>query len=275
MSFDIDVLGAAVAAPGLADWATFQAVLAGAPIDPEQPAVQSTLLSARDRRRAPAAVRLNFAAAEQACAAAGLAPGDPVAVFSSAMGDVEISDYICRTLAEQPDQLSPTRFHNSVHNAASGYWSIGTSATGDVTAVSGGRDSVTAGWIEALARAVGDDTGCDSGYERPVLLVVFDDRGYGPMRDLWPSVHPFCSALVLARPGARTPIARLEATLEPCSDAGPTLPEVLAERVADNPSARMLPALALIAGFGDGPVSLGAEQGPGVTLRLRARTTQR
>lgn len=267
MNFDIDVLGASVAAPGIADWTTLRSVLAGAAVDPDQPAVQSTLLSPRDRRRAPAAVRLNFAAAEQACLAAGLSPGAPVAVFSSAMGDIEISDYICRTLAEQPGQLSPTRFHNSVHNAASGYWSIGTGATGDVTAVSGGRDSVTAGWIEALARVVNDST--------VVLLVVCDDRGHGPMRDLWPSVHPFCSALVLARPGARTPIARLEATLEPCRDAGPALPTVLAERVIDNPSARMLPALALIAGFGDGAVSLGAEQGPGVTLRRRGREAGR
>jgi len=32
---------------------------------------------------------------------------------------------MCKTLADDPLLLSPTRFHHSVHNAASGYWAIG------------------------------------------------------------------------------------------------------------------------------------------------------
>ena len=47
-------------------------------------------------------------------------------MFASTYGDLAITDYMCSTLAKAPMTLSPTRFHNSVHNAAAGYWSIAT-----------------------------------------------------------------------------------------------------------------------------------------------------
>ena len=39
-------------------------------------------------------------------------------------GDGQNCHEICQALASAERQLSPTRFHNSVHNAAAGYWSI-------------------------------------------------------------------------------------------------------------------------------------------------------
>jgi hypothetical protein len=255
MPIEFDILGVGIAAPGLPDWAAFQAALAGGPIDPDARPVATQLLSPRERRRAPAAVKLSFTAAEQACAMAGLAPAEPVAVFSSGMGDLDITDYMCRTLVESPELLSPTRFHNSVHNAASGYWSIGAGATGDVTAMSGWRDSAVAGLFEALGRVA-----CDPG---PVLLVVYDDIAQGPMRELWPTQHPFCAAVVMAPAGQPGAIARLRADSLVAAAASASLPGPLQARMQDNPAARILPLLALIA---DGPaeIELGAEQGPGL-----------
>ena len=219
----------------------------------------SSLLSARERRRAPAAVKLSFAAAEEACAMAGFQPAEPIAIFSSGMGDLDITDYMCRTLTDQPMLLSPTRFHNSVHNAASGYWSIGAGATGDVTAISGWRDSATAGLIDAVSRLTDDA-------DQPVLLVVYDDTAHEAMRDLWTSEHSFCGALVLGRPGSARALARLQARTCRGPDHHPDLPAELAQRVDDNPAARLLPLLGLIAGQLDGEVALGAEQGPGLVL---------
>jgi hypothetical protein len=259
MTIEFDILGAGIAAPGLPDWASLETVLAGGQGDPEARPAASQLLSPRERRRAPAAVKLSFPAAEQACAMAGLDPSEPVAVFSSGMGDLDITDYLCRSLVESPELLSPTRFHNSVHNAASGYWSIGAGAHGDVTAMSGWRDSVVAGLTEALGRIA-----CDPG---PVLLVLYDDVAQGPMRDLWPCQYPFGAALVLAPPGTATPMASMVASSQPSNDVWPNLPPLLSERLKDNPSARILPLLALLAGTLEGTsISLAAAQGPGLRI---------
>lgn len=274
MSIDFDILGVGIAAPGLPDWPAFKAVLAGGPIDPEARPTVSQLLSPRERRRAPAAVKLSFAAAEEACAMAGLAPAEPVAVFSSGMGDLDITDYMCRILVETPELLSPTRFHNSVHNAASGYWSIGAGATGDVTAMSGWRDSAVAGLIEVLGRIA-----CEPD---PVLVVIYDDVAKGPMSELWPSQQPFCCALILAPAGHERPMMRLRADCQTerrdeqddahieRAETGISLPAILQQRIEDNPAARALPLLALIAaGPEAGRVSLAAEYGPGLVFERR------
>lgn len=259
MTTHVDVLGVSLSTPGVQGWPAFLDVLSGSDPDLDAPALPTTLLSPREHRRCPDTIRMTLSSAEHACAMACLQPDLPDAIFSSAMGDLDINDYICRTLADTPAMLSPTRFHNSVHNAAAGYWSIATGATGDVTAISGWHDSVAVGLIEAATRL---DYG--SG---PVLLVVYDACALGPMRDLWPTRFPFSAALILAQPGRPDPIARL--TFEPRhgSDSGSELPLLLAARVADNPAARILPMLALIADTKRTEVVLGAEQGPGVAVR--------
>lgn len=262
MSLRFDVIGAGIATTGLPDWQALEAALDGHGLTEDRETPPSALLSPRERRRAPRAAKISFAAAEQACAMAGLAPSEPIAVFSSGMGDLDITDYMCRTLKDHPELLSPTRFHNSVHNAASGYWSIGAGATGDVTAISGWRDSATAGLLEALARLTDSD--------KPVLLVVYDDLAQGPMRDLWPTEHAFSGALVLTRPGADRPLARLAATTSSEPEDHGALPAALINRIPDNPAARLLPLLAMIARRGPA-VTLASEQGPG--LRISPVTT--
>jgi hypothetical protein len=261
MSLDFDILGAGIAAPGLPDWPSLQRALAGQALASDTTLPPSALLSPRERRRAPAAVKLSFSAAEQACSMAALAPAVPVAVFSSGMGDLDITDYMCRTLAESPELLSPTRFHNSVHNAASGYWSIGAGATGDVTAISGWQDSVTAGLFEALSRIA-----CDP---QPVLLVMYDDTASGPMRDLWPCLFSFSAALLIGPPGQASALARLQARAIDGAESRPNLPSTLIDRMNDNPAARVLPLLALIADDSRPDVTLAAEQGPGLAIGRR------
>lgn len=259
MTLGFDVLGAGVSAPGLPDWAALEAAFSGQGPEAERSAPPSGLLSARERRRAPAAVKLSFAAAEEACAMAGLQPAEPIAIFSSGMGDLDITDYMCRTLTDRPELLSPTRFHNSVHNAASGYWSIGAGATGDVTAISGWRDSATVGLVDAVSRLSKDS-------DQAILLVVYDDIAHEAMRDLWPSEQSFCGALILQRPGLGRAMARLEANAYRGPDQHPPLPSDLARRIRDNPAARLLPLFGLIAGRLDGEIALGSEQGPGLRL---------
>lgn len=258
----VAVGGIGVAAPGLPDWNALLSALGGQDLDTELQPHASSLLSARERRRCPETVRLSFSAAEQACDMADTPPAGIEAVFCSGMGDLQITDYMCRTLAESPELLSPTRFHNSVHNAAAGYWSIGAGVRLDVTAVSGWRDSAQAGLLEAVSRVHAGN--------RPVLLVVYDSAGVGPMQDVWTARRPFSSALLLAPEATPGALACLELTLHRCAegDRGPCLPSGLAGIVADNPAARMLPVLALLApGVEEAEAELCAEQGPGLRIR--------
>jgi len=259
MNTRLRILGCGLSAPGLHDIDALSQVLAGGDLGEEKPDPTSiSLLSPRERRRCPETVRLSMAAAEQACRAAGIDASQPDAVFTSGMGDLAISDYMCRTLADTPELLSPMRFHNSVHNAAAGYWSIGAGVRGDVTALSGATDSLVTGLVEAASRVRADG--------RPVLLVVYDSVADGPMHAVWPARLPFAGAFVLgiADDDRQAIVLGPEAGLE--KDDCPALPPGLAERAADNPAARALHLLVLALGHHRGPLRLAARQGPGLRI---------
>src|ERR1035437_11049086 len=116
--------------PGLTDWLTSQAVLSGQqPYQPHKPVLPSpALLPAAERRRSSAIVKLTLAAGLEAIKAAGLDAASLPSVFSASGGDGETCHVICEMLASDDRQISPTRFHNSVHHVAAGYWSIATGA---------------------------------------------------------------------------------------------------------------------------------------------------
>ena len=58
----------------------------------------------------------------------GIAAPDAAVVFASGDADGENLHHILESLATPEHEVSPTRFHNSVHNAAAGYWNIATGA---------------------------------------------------------------------------------------------------------------------------------------------------
>ena len=67
-----------------------------------------------------------------------------------------INDYMCATLAATPTLISPTKFHNSVHNAAAGYWTHRPpAATSASTALTAFDASFGAGLLEAASQCAG------------------------------------------------------------------------------------------------------------------------
>ena len=120
--------GIGVWGPGLEGWEASRLVMAGsapwlrAPSPPPPP----TILSPTERRRSGLVVRLALAVATEAAANSGLQAASLRAVFASAHGDGHVVGQILETLSGTEQLVSPTQFHNSVHNAAAGYWSIGT-----------------------------------------------------------------------------------------------------------------------------------------------------
>ncbi|MFC7519727.1 beta-ketoacyl synthase chain length factor [Xanthomonas populi] len=219
---------------------------------PARPAPQ--LLAANERRRAPDTVAVSLEAALAACTAAGRDPASLPSIFTSTYGDLAISDYMCTTLASDPLTISPTKFHNSVHNAAAGYWTIGAGAMTPATAISASLASFAQGLLEALVqRAAGMDA---------VLLAGYDARSVGPLGRIAPSRGLLGGALVLGLPGqAGKPQLRArldDGTPTPCD--GP-----LCCHLASNAMAPMLPLLDLLASGGD---SVALYAGPGRVLRV-------
>ena len=106
--------------------------------------------------------------AAQAASRGGVDPSSCATVYGSALGEFETMVVLLDTIFRGDGQLSPMRFKNSVHNAASGLGSIGQSNAGFSTALAAGQRSFEAAMIEGLVLA--SETGQD------VIVSVADDR---------------------------------------------------------------------------------------------------
>jgi len=236
------VQGIGLIGPGLADWQSGARVIAGEePYSPRPTTVPVPEgLPPAERRRTGATVKLALSVAQQAIAAAGADPVGLAAVFSSSGGDGLICHEICETLASADRQLSPTRFHNSVHNAAAGYWSLATGATAASTALCAHDGSFTAGLLEALAIVTADRVS--------VLLSAYDTGYPEPLRSKRPLPDSFAVALVLAPAPLPNAHARIVASLCSPAPAADRLPEPQLEALRTAlPAARSLPLLRLLA----------------------------
>jgi hypothetical protein len=227
-------------APGLPSWDAARAFVRDGQVVADAPARPSPqVLAANERRRAPDSVVVALDVALAACTAAGRDPATLPSVFASTHGDLGITDYICSTLASDARSLSPTRFHNSVHNAAAGYWTIGSGCNAPATAVSSFDGSFAQGLLEALAQLAAG--------ARAVLLVAYDAPSAGPLAAVSRSDGLLGGALVLARDGSPG-APRLRATLvEGHSRHG----GALARRLGANAMAQMLPLFQVLADGGD------------------------
>lgn len=184
--------GIALWAPTLPDWDTARAVLRG---EREAPSANAKLPSAEllaptERRRAPDTVVLSLHVATRAVSMSAMDTKRLKSVFVSAHGDLCVTHAICDTLARAPSQTSPTKFHHSVHNAASGYWGIATDCQEASTAVSALDCSFAAGLLEALCQCEAE--------ARPVLLVAYDIEAVGALASVNDSRGMLAVALVLS-----------------------------------------------------------------------------
>ena len=199
---EASVLGVSVWGPGLEGWAAARAVLAGAaPYAVRESVVPApSMLPATERRRAGPVVRLALAVAGEAAAASGVAPGLLRPVFGSSNGDGVVVGSILDALARgAPGErvVSPTQFHNSVHNAAAGYWSIAHGSRMPATCL-GAHDSTWAASLLTAMVEVGVEAGAGGG---PVLLVCYDHPLPAPLDALRPTAFALGVGLVLGGAG--------------------------------------------------------------------------
>ena len=186
------IQGIGVWAPKLPSWQTAGAIIRGEAPLPEMVAKRPTgaLLAANERRRAPDTVLLALEVAAAACADAELDPKILPSIFASTHGDLAVCDSMCTTLAASPELVSPIKFHNSVHNAAVGYWTIATGAVEASTALSASNETFAEGLLEAAVYALSE--------QRPVLFVAYDIQVVGGLASVTKSDGLFGVALVIA-----------------------------------------------------------------------------
>lgn len=223
---------------GLPDWDAARAFARdGARPDsaPSRPSPQ--LLAPNERRRAPGSVAVALEVALAACRDSGIAPETLPSVFASTHGDLGITDYMCETLATDPTAISPTKFHNSVHNAAAGYWTIGAGCTEATTAISAYDATFAQGLLEAMMQLA---TGTPA-----VLLVAYDTASAGLLGTMTRSEGLLGAALVLVRDGDGP---RISASLRDGADL--ESPGPLGTHAAANAMVQMLPLFDALAAGG-------------------------
>lgn len=237
------VTGVGLIAPGLVGWTASLPVLRGvrehrhSPLPPLKP----DLLAAGERRRATSLVRLALAAAEDATGGRLFAKGPIASVFVSSGGDLGVVDRICTSLSMPDRPVSPTLFHNSVHNAPAGYWAIATGWMTPSVSLSAYDGSFAGGLIEAVTMVHEE--------QAPVLLVAYDEPGPSPFSGHRAISEPFAVALVLAPDAIRPHLAKLNLTSGLYPERCRQLADPGLQRLRSaNPAARSLPLLVALAG---------------------------
>jgi hypothetical protein len=245
--------GIGLLGPGLSGWALGRQALSGElPYQSARSLLPLPMaLPAAERRRAGAVVKVSLAVGQEAVEASGCLASELPSVFTSSSGDAINCHEICSALASNDRLISPTRFHNSVHNAASGYWSISTGAMATSSVLCARDGSFAAGLLEAAAQAVLDNT--------PVLLVAYDTDYPEPLRSVRPLPDTLGVALVLAPQRSARSLAQWSLAPARCLSSaaadvmGNSALEALRSAI---PAARCLPLLHSVATRGEGTVVL-------------------
>jgi hypothetical protein len=239
------VEGVGLLGPGLPGWSNGHAMLEGrVPYESLRSILPLPMaLPAAERRRAGQVVKVSLAVAGEAVAASGLPVEALPSVFTSSSGDAINCHEICSALASSDRLISPTRFHNSVHNASSGYWSISSGAMASSSVLCAHDGSFSAGLVEAMTQAVVDQTA--------VLLVAYDTDYPEPLYSVRPLPDTFGVALVLAPECSGRSQAQWTLEQPGCFTGSPASPMVnpLFEKLRSSiPAARCLPLIQSIGG---------------------------
>ncbi len=179
--------------------------------------IDKSLIPTTIRRRTALSTRMAITAATIACQQAQTDRSQLTSIFVSLGGEIQVTDALCRLLPDKTALLSPTQFHNSVHNTTAGYWGILNHCQQPSTAIAANDDGFAMGLLEAWSQL--------QHVPSELLLVCYDE--------LWPQYlaapigdHAFACAFVLttindgAYPAISVPkITNLNYTLNPTWNA--------------------------------------------------------
>jgi len=236
-------------APGLPDWPSTAAVLRGEMPLTETASVLPTpnILPPAERRRASRVVKLTLAVGLEAATHAGADLSQLATVFSASGADGHNCHALCEQLAGDDREVSPTRFHNSVHNAAAGYWGIATGSMAPCQVICAYDASFGAGLLDALAQVTLD--------RQPTLLIAYDSEYPEPLFAKRPVPDVAGVSILLAAEPSERSIARIY--VRPAMVPAEPMAEAELENLRTSiPALRALPLLQKLARGEGGGVCL-------------------
>jgi hypothetical protein len=235
------VEGVGVAGPGIAGWDRARRVLTAAePYVAARVVVPGrTLLPAAEARRTGLPVKLALAVADEAFTQSDRDRAETATIFASSSGDGDNVHQILDILASPEREVSPTRFHNSVHNAAAGYWSIAAHSRAPSTSLCGHDASFAVGLLDAATHVVVERSA--------VALVAYDHPYPSPLHAKRPIAASFAVALVLAPERGAHTMAALDVGISRGAAVSRLADDGLEGLRSGVPAARSLPLLRAIA----------------------------
>ena len=261
----VGIAGLGMLAPGIESWESGSKLLmSDSPYDisAEFPALKPSSLSANERRRTTDAIKLALQCAQDAMddqTEVKASDSDLTSVFACSSGDLNIVDKILTALTLPGKPVSPTQFHNSVHNAPAGYWSIATGSRAATTSLAAGDVTFSVGLLEAMSQVIVD--------KHPVLLIAYDlvpPLVFLSQKQIMASVGV---AMLLVPEPARY---SLSAGIKDRSATATTMNDAGFEHLRlANPVAQCLPLLQSIAQMQSATISLPYLHGQGLELRLQ------
>ncbi len=234
----LHLVGVGLWMPGCASWDAFaRGEIDASVTEPPCEWVGSRLLRGSSRL-----TRMLIDVAAQACAAGRADPSTVSTIYSSQFGEVETMVTLLSSIFGGDGQLSPMRFKNSVHNAAGGLASIGTSNRGFSTSLAAAERSFEAALLEAWALV--------HEHESDVVIAVADDAIPEPIRRDARRTALGVGVCLRAAPGPGTLATHTALRRE---DEAAALPSQLAGRllgagIAENPASALLPLIAAARG---------------------------
>jgi len=228
-------------APGLPSWSEAQSVLSGQSVWEPNEIIRHKpqILPPNERRRATDVARLVFKTSEEALDAMDdkeELSTTMAAVFASSGGDYQVIHNICTALSKPEREVSPTQFHNSVHNAPAGYWSIATGSQAPSTSLSAFDYSFIAGLLEASLLLKTEST---------VMLSCYDNTPGFPLSEKRQITQPFSVSFILGSEAREHDCGKL--IVKDVADAGGNTEESKSLHLENlrqaNPAARSLPLL--------------------------------
>jgi hypothetical protein len=236
------VEGVGLLGPGLDGWTASRGVLAGDAAYVAAPTNlrASDMLPPAERRRAGVPIKLALTVGQEAFLHAARETKTASTVFTSSGGDNDNVHAINGILATAPREVSPTRFHNSVHNAAAGYWCIAAGSHEPSTSLCAHDASFAAGLLESATQVTVDDA--------VVVLIAYDHPYPEPLNAVRPITAAFGMALILTPRQTERSFASIEIDFASGKIQETTMQDIGLEVLRRGvPAARGLPLLAALA----------------------------
>lgn len=252
-----------VAAPGLMGWPeALPVLLAEQCYQPaEMPRLVPAMLPPNERRRATRTIRLALQACQEAMENSPYRAEKVSSVFASSEGDTELLDSLCTALAKDKPVLSPFEFHNSVHNAPAGYWSIATGSHRASTSLCAFDGSFSCGLIDAVAQAAVEST--------PVLMVAYDQPLPPPLDAKRHLVAPFAAAVLIGPEPMEGDLTQARLRISSTPEEEDVVDDPKLERLRlGNAAARGLPLLVALARKTQAKVTLPYQSGSSLIVEL-------